>query len=53
MDKRPVKDPRLQQLERLIAEDPQRATHELRLLIADEPLNTEAYRVLARAHSGG
>ena len=49
MDKRPVKDPRLQQLERLIAEDPQRATHELRLLIADEPLNTEAYRVLARA----
>jgi len=49
VNQRPVKDPRLQQLERLIAEDPQRATHELRLLIADEPLNTEAYRVLARA----
>ncbi len=49
MDKRTLKDPRLQELDRMIAVDAARATHELRLLIADEPLNIDAYRVLARA----
>jgi len=49
LNERPVKDPRLQELDRLIAVDAPRATHELRLLIADEPLNIDAYRVLAKA----
>jgi tetratricopeptide (TPR) repeat protein len=51
-------DPRLQKLERQIGNDPAEAVHQLRLLIADEPLNVDAYRVLAKAiaeqqsHSG-
>lgn len=45
-------DPRLQEFERKIEDDPTETVHRLRLLIADEPLNVDAYRVLAKALAG-
>jgi tetratricopeptide (TPR) repeat protein len=45
----PTADPRLEELERKIAGDPAETVHQLRLLIADEPLNVPAYQVLAKA----
>jgi tetratricopeptide (TPR) repeat protein len=49
LNERPTADPRLEEIERRIADDPADAVHRLRLLIADEPLNVTAYRVLAKA----
>jgi len=49
LNERTSADPRLQDLERNIEKDPAEAVHQLRLLIADEPLNVDAYRVLASA----
>ncbi|HEX6783953.1 MAG TPA: sulfotransferase [Sphingomicrobium sp.] len=42
-------DPRLVELELKARSDATTAVHELRLLIADEPLNIPAYRTLAKA----
>jgi tetratricopeptide (TPR) repeat protein len=49
LNERPSPDPRLEALERKIETNPTAAVHELRLLIADEPLNVAAYRILAKA----
>lgn len=49
MRERPQQDPRLAALEQQVTIDPPAAIHQLRLLIADEPLNVDAYRTLARA----
>ena len=49
MNERPPVDSRLEKLGLKIAVDPAVAVHELRLLVADEPLNVDAYRLLAKA----
>jgi tetratricopeptide (TPR) repeat protein len=49
LNERPSPDPRLDELGRKIATDPAVAVHELRLLIGKEPLNVDAYRLLAAA----
>src|SRR5690242_11164780 len=42
-------DPRAEALERKIDTDPTATVHELRMLLADEPLNVPMYRLLAKA----
>jgi tetratricopeptide (TPR) repeat protein len=49
VNERTSTDPRVDELERKISRDPTAAVHELRLLIADAPLNVAMYRMLANA----